>query len=81
MPPARAVSIICRAVVQVGRDGLLHLHVLARSAAQISMRLQAEIGEGADIHVIHVRMAADLFVGGHEFAAVLVGELAARGLR
>ena len=40
-------------------------------------RLQAEIGERADIDVIHFGMAADLLVGGDELGAVLVGELAA----
>ena len=37
-------------------------------------RLQPEIGERADIDVIHLRMAANFLVGGDELAAPLFRE-------
>src|SRR5271157_945908 len=63
---------------EIGRDRLLHLHVLARLRADLD-GLQTEVGERAHIHVIDLRMAAHRLIGGHELAAVLAGELAARG--
>jgi hypothetical protein len=56
----------------------LDLDVLAGLRADF-YRLQAEIGEGADVYVVDFGMAAYLFVGLDEFGAVLIGELLAGG--
>ena len=77
MPAWRAVSIMRRAVATLGGNGLLHLDVLAGLGADLE-RLQAEIREGADIHEVHLRVAADLLVRADEFGAVLSRELRAR---
>ena len=52
---------------QVRRNRLLHLHVLAGLRADRD-RLHAEIRKRADIHVVHFRVPADLFVSGDELA-------------
>ncbi len=62
-----------------GRDRLLHLHVLLRFGADLK-RLEPEVGERADVHIIDLGMAADLLVAIHELETVLLGELAAGGL-
>jgi hypothetical protein len=58
---------------QIGRHGLLHLDVLLRLGATLH-RLQAEFGEGANIHVIDARVPAQVLVIGNELAAVALGE-------
>ncbi len=57
-------------------DGLLYLDVLARLRAN-PQRLHAEVGKGAHVHVIHVRMPANILVRIDELGAVLAGETAA----
>ena len=58
---------------EAGGDGLLDLDVFAGFGADAE-GLQAEIGEGADVHVVDFGVPAELFVGGDEDAAVLRGE-------
>src|SRR5579883_1903704 len=58
---------------EVGRDRLLHLHVLAGFGADCD-GLKAEVREGADVDVVHLGVAADLLEGADEFAAVLIRE-------
>src|SRR5579883_2860043 len=58
---------------EVGRDRLLHLHVLAGLGADCD-GLKAEVREGADVDVVHLGVAADLLEGADEFAAVLIRE-------
>jgi len=60
---------------QAGGDGLLHLHVLPGAGADFD-GLQAEIGEGAHVHVVHPRMAAHILVRRHELRPVLLRERA-----
>ena len=62
---------------QVGRNGLLHLHVLPGLGTDFD-GFHAEIRERAYVHIVHVGVAAHLFVGADELRAVLVGELASR---
>ena len=65
--------------LQVRRNRLLHLHVLPGLGADRD-RLHAEIRKRADVHVVHLRVAAHLFVSGDEFGAVLLGETPAARL-
>src|ERR1700733_7198569 len=64
--------------LDVGRDGLLYLNVLADLGAELQ-RLEAEVRKGTHVHEIHIGMAANGFVGLHERGAVLGGKAPSGG--
>ena len=64
---------------KIGRNRLLDLDMFAGFGAN-AYRLKPEIRECADIDVIDVRMAANLFVGLDELGLLPIGKRAARFL-
>jgi hypothetical protein len=71
MPPRRR---------EIGGDGFLDLNMFTGLGANLQ-RLQAEIGERAEIDIVDIGVAADLFISGDEGGAVPCGEvLAAHGI-
>src|SRR6185437_9373443 len=69
MPRARGLDHLARGR-DIRRDRLLHLNVLAGFGARLQ-RLQPKIRKGADVHVVHRGVRADVPVIGEKLAAML----------
>ena len=59
---------------EIGRDGLLHLHMLFGLDAKLD-GFQTKIGEGADVDEIDARVTANVLPCGDGLASVLRAEL------